>query len=287
MNLKKLLNWRFKIIAKLILSKLPLPYSLWKKIALFEHGAMENPEYCLSVFKAHYDAGNFNNKGNSWNALELGPGDSLAMALIAKCFGANKVYLVDVGAFANTNIDDYKTLAKYLAHKGYNPPDISSVNNFQQLLEKLNAIYLINGLNSLGQIADNEIDFCFSQAVLEHVRRHEFDKLTAELKRVINPEGLNSHRVDLRDHLQQSLNNLRFSDKVWESDFFSSAGFYTNRLRYCEIVESFKDSGFGVKTPVIDRWERLPLPRRKMNKQFQEYSDEELCISGFNLIAKL
>ena len=69
--------WRTKIIAKLILSRLPFSYNYWSKIGLFRHGAMDDYSYAWKVLNIHTKL--LDNKSN-WVGLELGPGDGLLSA---------------------------------------------------------------------------------------------------------------------------------------------------------------------------------------------------------------
>jgi hypothetical protein len=64
-----------------------------------------------------------------------------------------------------------------------------------------------------------------------------------ECRRVLSDTGVASHSVDLKDHLEGGLNNLRFSEKLWESDFFVNSGFYTNRIQFYEMLNHFKEPG--------------------------------------------
>jgi ubiquinone/menaquinone biosynthesis C-methylase UbiE len=105
------------------------------------------------------------------------------------------------------------------------------------MLEDCHAEYLTNGLESIRSIPSAMVDFVFSQAVLEHVRRDEFAPMLAETFRVLREDGYSSHEIDIKDHLGQSLHSLRFPESIWESSWFASSGFYTNRLRHSEIVE--------------------------------------------------
>jgi hypothetical protein len=92
--------------------------------------------------------------------------------------------------------------------------------------------------------------------------------------------------VDLQDHLAAALNNLRFSESVWESHLFSSSGFYTNRIRYSEMIQSFKDAGFESETVQLDRWDELPTPRRRMDTAFRDMPDDELLVRGFDVVLR-
>ena len=131
---------------------------------------------------------------------------------------------------------------------------------------------------------DNSIDFIFSQAVLEHVNLHDFKELLDQTKRVLNKNGICSHRVDLGDHLGGKLNNLRFSEKLWESNFFKKSGFYTNRLRCSEIINLCNKVGFRVKEIEKRRWFKPVINSSKLNYKFQKFSENELLISGFDIL---
>lgn len=130
------------------------------------------------------------------------------------------------------------------------------------------------------------MDFIWSQAVLEHIRKAEFLDTMLELRRIIRPDGVCSHVVDLKDHLGGRLNNLRFPENLWESNFMSSSGFYTNRIRYSEMVDIFAQAGFSVEVVSLKQWQNLPTPKAKMSEKFKNLLDEELCISGFSLLLR-
>jgi len=37
---------------------------------------------------------------------------------------------------------------------------------------------------------------------------------------------------------------MRFSTQAWESPLMAQSGFYTNRLRFSEMLNIFKEAGF-------------------------------------------
>ena len=285
-NLKTVLPWWIKIAAKLLLSRIPLPYSLWKRLSLFEQGAMERPEYAYKVFRRHFDRAGADFASENFVALELGPGDTLYSALIARAFGAAKIHLVDDGDFATRNLGRYEAMDRYLSQQGQPIAMTWPAPNFESLLTACGAIYHSDGLESLRSIPDDSVDFIWSQAVLEHVRKADFLETLRELHRVLGPHGICSHRIDLTDHLDGSLNNLRFSEQIWESAFFSSSGFYTNRIRYSEMLRSFEDAGFDVQVCRTDRWPQLPLPRGNLAAPFRGLPEEDLCVLGFDVILR-
>ena len=267
-----------KIIAKIILYRLSLGYGFWRKIHIFQHGAMEIAQYAHSTFKKHYEMAGC---PKNYVCLELGPGDSLNTALIAKEFGAIKTYLIDNGDYATKKMEIYHETRDFLLELGYAiEVDLSNIYN---MLESTRATYLIGGLRSLKQMPDNSVDFLFSQAVLEHIRKKELLQTLSELYRLLKPSGVGTHVVDLKDHLAENLHSLRFSEAIWESKLFSSSGFYTNRFRFSEVISMLESIGYEYEVISKRTWDKLPLDRKKLTKQFQDYSDEDLCIYGFTI----
>jgi SAM-dependent methyltransferase len=278
--------WYAKIVAKVVLSRLPLAHGSWRKLNLFMHGFMHEPEYAHRVFRLHFDRSSFVRKRSDFVALEVGPGDSLLSAVVAKTYGAHACYLIDSGAFAIEEMASYRAAETYLRALNLSPPDLSGVSNVQELLAKCNAAYKTEGLSSVREIPSGSVDFVWSQAVLEHIRAHEFLDFMRELRRVLRPDGIASHRVDLRDHLGGALNNLRFSEKRWEADWMAKSGFYTNRIRYGEMIDLFGKAGFAVEILGVERWKSLPTPRRALDVSYRSLPDEELLISGFDVLLR-
>lgn len=276
--------WWVKIASKIILSRLPASYYLWKKLSLFEHGSMQKPAYAYSVFKQHFDR---IQPPSGFTSLELGPGDSLFSAIVTKAFGGSSSYLVDTGDYATQDIDSYKKINDFLREQGLPvDPTWSNWQSVSDVLESCSAHYLTSGLSSLKSIPDRSVDFIWSQAVLEHIRKHEFLELMKELRRIIKNTGSCSHVIDLKDHLGGNLNNLRFTEGIWESDFMVKSGFYTNRIRYYEMLDLFKEANFQIQVIETRRWEKLPTARRNLALPFKNMPDEELLISDFYTILK-
>ena len=167
-----------------------------------------------------------------------------------------------------------------------NAPDFSMAASFEDILRICNAEYLTNGVSSLRQIASGSIDFVWSHSVLEHVRKNELGTVLQELKRILKPGSLSSHNIDFQDHLDGALNNLRFSERVWESSLFSKSGFYTNRIPAVTMHCMFKAAGFEIKEEAFGRWSSLPTPRPSMHADFQQYRDEDLCNRTSHVLLK-
>ncbi len=285
MKINKNLPWQLKIVIKLLLSRLPVTYKLWRWLGLFRHGVMDKPDYAFNIFHRHYDRVEFSSKGEGYTALELGPGDSAISGMIASVYGAKVCYLVDDGNYITDKMKVYEEMEAYLELKDM-PVSLNKTTDLDSLFSAYNTRYFSNGLESIKKIPDNSVDFIWSQAVLEHIKADKMEEMMRELHRIQKHSGISSHRIDLKDHLGGALNNLRFSKSVWESKYFSNSGFYTNRLRYGELLEIFKKAGYEVSVISKDVWHDIPTPIRSMAKVFQNISEEELCISGFDVTLK-
>ena len=284
MILSQHIPWQLKIAAKLLLARLPFNYRFWKKARMFELGAMEKPKYALGVFRWHFDAANFPRKSSGFVGLELGPGDSMFSALIACSFGASRMYLVDVGPFASTNVEFYRKMELYLRQLGLHPPNLQNCFTIDDVMGVCSIEYLTNGLASLKTIPSASVDFAWSHAVLQHVRRAEFVETLRELRRIQRSDGVSSHNICISDILGGKLNDLRFSDRIWESSFMANSGFYANRIRYSELLQHFKEAGFEPRIYHMVRWKELPTPRRKMAHEFAVLPEEELQVRGFDVL---
>jgi SAM-dependent methyltransferase len=278
--------WQLKIAAKIVLARLPLSYHFWEKIGLFKHGGMERPEYALRIFRRHYDAAGLAGKAGGFVGLELGPGDSLCSALIAKTFGGSKTFLVDVEACATMDMGVYRRMEAHLRQLGMYPPNLDHCKTMDDVAKACGAEYLSEGLDSLRKIPTGSVDFVWSNAVLPYVRRNQFVPTLQELRRVQRQGGVASHAIPIKDIIGGKLNDLRFGPGIWESPLMANSRFYTNRLRYQELLRLFREAGFEPEVIRRGEWETLPTPRRKMAKEFAMLPEEDLKVAEFDVLLR-
>ena len=274
--------WWIKIILKIVLSRLPFGYDQWRQVGLFRHGKMDQVNYVQNVFEWHVQNAGFGECLQGKTLLELGPGDSIATAIIAACYDARAI-MIDSGDYALRDVSIYKSFALTLKERGLDVPELSSAETREDILQICKASYLCDGLSSFEEIADKSIDLIFSQAVLEHIPRGLFMATMQESHRVLKSDGVASHFVDLKDHLGGGLNNLRFSAYVWESDIFINSGFYTNRIRFSEMISMFQYAGFRIESVNLNRWELNPIRKKNLSKDFEAISDDDLLVNGFDV----
>ncbi len=279
--LKTYIHRWMKLSAKVVLSRLPIPYNFWKSFALISHGSMDEPNYAYQVLIQHFNR--FQPHKKDFVSLELSPGDSLFSALISKALGGKKSYLVGVGDFANKKLAKNEPMIKLLKDKNLPIEGIETCQNLTEILKLCSASYLTSGLASLKDIPDCSVDFIWSHGVIKLIRRSEVFETLKELRRIIKPNGICSHLIPLVDSLGE-LNSLRFSQNIWESDFMANSGFYANRLRYSQLLKLFKEVGFVTEVVEIRRWDALPTPKSKLFEEFSTLSDEELEIYSFSVI---
>lgn len=280
------MKWALKIILKLMLSRLPLPYRLWRSIGLFRHGRADLLDYSIKIYNLHMMRAFPDGLPGQSVILELGPGDSILSALLGYASGAKQTYLVDAGEFSRKDVAFYISLAKEMSAKGLQMPDLTTANSFEDVLKACNAQYLTDGIFSLQTIPSDTVNFLWSHSVLEHVRKHELQFVLDEIRRVMKPGGLSSHNVDYQDHLDYSLNNLRFSEKIWESSFFVNSGFYTNRVPALKLHDMFRNSGFKVLKEEFGKWPRLPIKRSLIHHEFCAFLDAELLNRTSSVLLK-
>lgn len=283
---KKSVPWWARMGTKLLLLRLPGSYGLWRSLSIFRHGEMERPAWAYATFRRHYDGVDFARKGNRFTVLELGPGDSLFTALIARAHGASGVTLIDVEPFANWDVEIYRAMAADLAGRGLPVPEMSGIATVPELLSVCSARYLTRGIESLQAMPDESIDFVFSNSVLQHVRRGEFRATLHELRRVLRPDGVASHSIDLRDMMGAALHHLRFRERIWESRLLGRSGYYSNRIRFSEMLDLFRETGFDPEPTEVNRWDRLPIPRSRLAPAFQHLSEDDLRVATFNVLLR-
>ena len=177
-------------------------------------------------------------------------------------------------------------MADYAGAEGLPAPELKTADTIEEVLHRCGSTYMTGGLASYREIPDASVDFVWSQAVLEHVRRGEFLELLQELRRILKPDGVSTHQVDLKDHLGGALNNMRLGSGFWEKDWVANSGFYTNRIRFREMCALFREVGFSVDVRKTSRWAEVPTPRRALAAEFQHFSEEDLLVSDFFIVLR-
>lgn len=278
--------WWAKGALKIALAHVPLSYSVLRSMSLARHGGMEDPAWAWETFTRHFNRADFPKGRPGFSVLELGPGDSLFTALIARALGAGDCWLVDVAPYATSDVRFYKRMAEFLRERGLRPPDLSKAESVEDVLSACGAGYATRGLESLRQLPDHSFDFIFSNVVIQCIRREELPDTLVQMRRLLRSGGSCVHSIDLRDMMGQSLHHLRFSQGAWESNWVRDSGFYTNRFRLSELIELNARAGFDTELDEVNRWPRLPLPRATLAQPYRQMPEEQLRIATLRLILR-
>ena len=282
-HVKQYIPWQLKFAAKLVLSRLPFGYHLWKRAGIFDLGGMCRPQYALDAFRRHFIPARFVRKHQNFTVLELGPGDSLFTGLIARTFDAAHTYLVDVGPFASTEPEQFRQAASFLRELGLHPPDLSGCSTFSDIAVACGFEYLTDGQVSLRSIPSASVDFVWSHATLAHIHRDDLLPTLLQLRRIQRRDGIGAHHTGFGSVLGGGKNDVRFSERVWESRFIANSGFYTNRIHCEELIHLFRVAGFQPEIIRRTYWKKLPIPRRKMAAPFCSLPDQELRLATIDL----
>lgn len=268
------LPWWLRIAIKVVLGHVPLAHRHWKAIGMFEHGRMENADYARRVWDNHAGA-LVHCQGTPTKALlELGPGEGGFTIGNALAAGFETICLVDVQRLFEP--------AAYLTPEALALCGVTLPSE----VARSRVRYQTEGLPCLCGLAGEAFDLVFSNTVLQHVRRAEVPAYLRELFRITRPGGVGSHRVDFRDMLGGSLNNLRIGSGLWERDWFARSGFYTNRLRHSELTGGFRAAGFEIIKDSVDLFDACPEAARHRCREFHGLTEEDLLVKGCNLVVR-
>jgi SAM-dependent methyltransferase len=218
-------------------------------------------EYVRGVFERHYSAAG---RPTSGAALEIGPGGNLAVALQFLAAGLERVTCIDTTGYVRDTEDLNRELVgdrvDLLARIDYRVPDAIETTSMPSAT----------------------FDVVYSHATLEHVRSPE--QTARQIARLLKPNGVTTHQVDLRDHRDFSKPHdfLRYSNRVWELAFSNHS--YVNRWRASDWRRVFEDHGLEVE---IEATESVPLPdMARLSRTFARKAPEDLATVGVFLTAR-
>jgi len=275
-----------KVAAKIILSRLPVDIRQFQKIGIFVNSPKSgNHHRNVDQLLGRFDVFHSTIGHPPRCYVEVGVGDSVDRALVARAYGVQRTWLIDSGPYATQDMEHYIGVNKEIEKKGLAPLPVKTDLSFAQLLDLTHASYLTDGLAGLRQIPSDSIDIIVSEAVLEHLPHDEFPAFFAEFHRILAPEGMSFHGIDYHDHLGGKLNNLRFSKRWWESRFLRSSGFYTNRISPSDMMARIRACGFDVEIVSKLMWPEPPIEVSKVSKDLN-WSSEDLLTCSMQIIAK-
>ena len=225
------------------------------------------------------------------HVLEIGPGDSLGVALMMVSLGAKQVVCIDRFLTYRDPNKEYAITAALVAAA----PPIAK----ERMNRCLDSDYRIVGdvirympdvpfETAAEKLEEIRFDYIISRAVLEHV--YDIDKTYACCRKLIRSGGRMIHKVDLTNHSSIELHPLQFltyTEGLWR--LMSSNISRVNRCRWPQHKAALEKNRF-----VIDKFaptkilglSQVQSVRPKLRSPFREMTDEDLSILGFFVVCR-
>lgn len=277
-------------------------------------GGTVSARYCYSVFMRHrVVAAKCGLSKVPRSVLELGPGDSLGIGLMALLTGSELYIGIDAVRHASieTNLEIFDNLVKLLKGRTCIPNDNEcaairpKLSNYEfpyelfsdkdlkaslesKRLERLKRILLtpregkaiqyLAPRGELGTIRRNSIDWIFSQAVLEHVDnlRETYNQCFAALK----ADGFMTHQVDYKCHETANEWNGHWKYHKWLWTIMRGRrSWFINRLPYSVHVQLQKEASFELLSEIIEE-QQSDIKRTQLAKEYRALTVKDMQTSG-------
>lgn len=163
--------------------------------------------------------------------------------------------------------------------------------SFETILQKLHIHYTVMDARNLSHIPNQSIDLVHSNNTFEHVYPDILKDILKEFKRIVAPNGLQSHFVDMSDHFAHFdtsiniYNFLQYSNKTWDNIIDNSIQ-PQNRWRYPQFVDLYKTLEIPLTHTEIREGNVDAVKSLKIHADFSNFSTEELAISHCYLYSK-
>ncbi|GLB50494.1 class I SAM-dependent methyltransferase [Neptunitalea lumnitzerae] len=139
----------------------------------------------------------------------------------------------------------------------------------------------------------NNIDFCFSRFVLEHVPPEAIKAMHQRFFDEMKEGAYVLHLISPSDHRAYSDSSLsyydflKYSQKQW--DAIQTRFDYHNRLRLPQYVELFEEIGFKIvyldyDQPKKDSVKYKMFKHLKLHEDFAKYTEEEILAGSINVL---
>jgi hypothetical protein len=282
-------------------------------------GGTVSAQYCYSVYLRHLVIAEQHGLAiDPRTVVELGPGDSIGIGLMALLTGAEQYYAVDQVRHASsaTNLLVFDELAKLLSAQTPIPsggefaeilPELGDYNFPSKILsderlarglapDRLNRIRnalagnLTTGpirylapMGRMHEIPGNSVDLIVSQAVMEHVDKLE--ETYAECFRCMKPGGFMSHQIDLRCHdtAPKWNGHWKYADLTWRL-MRGGRPWFINRQPCSAHIGLTNQAGFNIRAE-IKQSVSPGITRRQLAGRFKALSESDLTTASVLVLA--
>jgi SAM-dependent methyltransferase len=169
---------------------------------------------------------------------------------------------------------------------------VSFSGGLEALLEMANIEYLAPGDARNLPYPDGSFDFHISHAVLEHIPQQCIFEILTEARRLLGPDGLSIHIIDLSDHFSHddgsitAVNFLQFTDEEWHQ-WAGNQFMFHNRLRAYEYMNLFELAGMRLLKHSVTIDQRSVEVLRNgfpLDVRYRHISPENLAIRSLNVM---
>ena len=225
--------------------------------------------------------------------VEIGPGDTLGVALMFIGHGCKKVTCIDrfrCMQHTKKHAEIYNELISSFDKTGRRFCESALRLGESSILVDPDKIeYLSNIQFEKNMLPDQFCDVVYSYDVLEHVT--DVKECFIQMKRIIKKGGYCIHAVDLAGHGElrgsfHPLDILRYSSTIWR--LMNSHRRAPNQVRYGEYRRIMNELGFDILKLLKEQINKDDVAKVKphLSKEFKMLSDEELSVIGFFCAAK-
>lgn len=162
--------------------------------------------------------------------------------------------------------------------------------SFDQINKTIGLTLMLQDARNLN-LEDSSIDLISSNNTFEHIYPEILSGILKEFKRVIKPNGVMSHFIDMSDHFahfDKSItiyNFLRYSNKKWK--MIDNSIQPQNRMRFKDYLEMYKYLSIPVTKEEIRKGNIDEVSSLKIHKEYSNYKPSELAISHGYIISKM
>lgn len=282
-------------------------------------GGTVSAQYCYSVYLRHLVMAHQHGLTTvPRTVVELGPGDSMGIGLMALLTGAEQYYALDAVRHASTKtnllvfdelvqlleiqapipsggefseilpeLDDYhfpiNILSEARLTQTLAPARLQCLRNALRGNLTAGSIYYLAPMGRMSEIPGDSVDLIISQAVMEHV--DHLEEIYAECFRSLKPSGFMSHQIDFRCHdtAPEWNGHWKYSELTWRL-MRGGRSWFINRHPCSMHLDLVKQAGFSIRAE-IKQFGSFGISNRQLASRFQSISESDLKTSGIFVVA--
>lgn len=292
--------WLLKAAIQGTLSRLPNPQRWNRLLQKYITGSLElGDDYFLEKWRQcerHVDTyRRETDTSGPFAALELGTGWFPITPIGLALSGAERVVTIDLQDLLEHErvVATLERYGRMIASETISVGGPNPLGRIEAVLDQaasLGARELLAELGIESRLADARrtglpsasIDLICSNNTLEHIPRDILVDILAEFRRLLTPDGVMSHHIDLADHyanFDSSItvyNFLRYSDRVWP--LFNNDLQYQNRLRVSDYRDIHAEAGWRITDEDNTSAPLEVLRSIRVADRFRSYCDEDLAV---------